>query len=115
MKNAYEAMFILKPGPDGDQKKLAAEMDDQIRKIDGSIEKAVHVGRRKLAYPISHQAEGYYYLVRFQAPTLRLKEFERSVQLHESVIRFMVLKAENAPLQELVLSSPSSEAATERS
>ena len=113
--NTYEAMFILQPvGTEEEQKQLTGEMDDLIRKIQGTVDRNQYIGRRKLAYEINHRKEGYYYLARFKAPSVAIKDLERSLQLHERVIRFMVVTAENAPLEELTLASETAEASSER-
>ena len=112
---SYEVMLILKnAGTEEDQKALASEIDELIKKIDGVVGRSQHIGRRKLAYEINHQTEGYYYLVRFEAPSSGIHELERAFQLHEQIVRYMVLTADNAPLEEPIFQQEASEAARER-
>lgn len=48
-------------------------------------------GRRRLAYEISHQNEGYYVVVRFTAEPSAQAGLERALNLADEVIRFKVL------------------------
>jgi small subunit ribosomal protein S6 len=53
-----------------------------------------HWGKRTLAYPIKHRDAGYYVVSKFEAPGELLPEFERAIKLDESVVRFLVVLAE---------------------
>lgn len=49
-----------------------------------------HWGRRQLAYKIGRHEAGYYAIANVQANPSTLPEFERSLKLDESVMRYMV-------------------------
>lgn len=49
-----------------------------------------HWGRRQLAYKIGRHEAGYYAIATVQANPSTLPEFERSLKLDESVMRYMV-------------------------
>ena len=53
-----------------------------------------HWGKRTLAYPIKRRDVGYYVVSKFEAAAERLPEFERAIKLDESVLRFLVVLAE---------------------
>jgi small subunit ribosomal protein S6 len=53
-------------------------------------------GKRTLAYPIKKHETGYYVIAKFEAAGEQLPEFERAIKLDESVLRFLVVLAENA-------------------
>ena len=97
----YEALIILKAvGTDEEIARRAAELDAQVKKMGGSIEISQHLGRRRLAFPISRQSEGHYYLLRFHAPTEQVSELERLFRLNEMIVRFIILtQDEAAPMQ----------------
>jgi small subunit ribosomal protein S6 len=48
-------------------------------------------GRRRFAYEIAHQTEGYYLVVRFTAEPSAQAALERTLQLADEVVRFKVL------------------------
>ena len=48
-------------------------------------------GRRRLAFEIEHQTEGYYIVVEFTAEPEVLTELERSLHLADEVLRFKIV------------------------
>lgn len=53
-------------------------------------------GKRTLAYPIKKHDTGYYVIAKFETSGDKLPEFERAIKLDESVLRFLIVLAENA-------------------
>jgi small subunit ribosomal protein S6 len=53
-----------------------------------------HWGKRTLAYPIKRKDTGYYVVVLFAAAVETLPEFERALKLDESLLRFLIVIAE---------------------
>ncbi len=53
-------------------------------------------GTRSLAYPIKKHETGYYVIAKLETTGDKLPEFERAIKLDESVLRFLVVLAENA-------------------
>ncbi len=49
-------------------------------------------GRRRLAYPINDQTEGFYTLFRYQAEPGVAAEIDRELRLNENVLRFLVTR-----------------------
>ncbi len=93
---AYEALVILKTaGTEQDLARHGAQLEELIKRVGGRMVASQNMGRRKLAFRISRQTEGYYYLVRFQAPADHVAELERLLRLNEVVVRFMVLSADD--------------------
>jgi small subunit ribosomal protein S6 len=56
-----------------------------------------HWGKRTLTYPIKRKDTGYYVVAQFEAVPTALPEYERAVKLDESVLRFLVVVADEAP------------------
>ena len=106
MTRAYEALVILKAaGTEQEVARTAARLEEQVKKLGGTIERSEPWGRRRLAFRIARQQEGYYQLLRFQAPPPQVAELERLFRLNEAIVRFMILTEEElAPM----LSSPAS-------
>ena len=95
MARSYEALVIFKAG--GTEQELArhaALLEEPIKKVGGRIETTQSLGRRKLAFRIAKQSEGHYHLLRFQAPTEHIQELERLFRLNETVVRFIILSAD---------------------
>jgi small subunit ribosomal protein S6 len=48
-------------------------------------------GRRRFAFPIARQSEGYYVVVRFTGEPSSLAEIDRTLTLADEVMRFKVV------------------------
>ena len=106
MTRPYEALVIFRAvGTEQELARHAAQLEEPIKKVGGSIETTQSLGRRKLAFRIAKQMEGHYHLLRFQAPTEQIRELERLFHLNEAVVRFIILSADEiAPFSGTTLS-----------
>ena len=58
--NKYESIIIINPAVEEERvNELTTKFTDMINK-DGKVEKAENLGKKKLAYPVKKNAEGYY-------------------------------------------------------
>ncbi len=48
-------------------------------------------GKRKLAYPIKHQAEGNYVLIKFTAGSSLTKKINADLRISEDVLRHLII------------------------
>ena len=90
----YELMLVLKP--DAPDERAASVIDRTTRYVvasGGQIVKVAPWGRRRLAYPIDRYREGSYHIVVFEAPAETIAEMERSLQITEDVLRYLVTRA----------------------
>ena len=90
----YELMLILRP--DAPDDKAAAVIDRTTRYVvssGGQIIKVAPWGRRRLAYPIDRHRDGSYHILVFEAPAEAIVELERSLQITEDVLRYLVTRA----------------------
>ena len=88
-------MLVLRPDTADDR--VQQILDRTTRGIaagDGQIVKVSPWGRRRLAYPISGQREGSYFIVVFEAPSASVEELERSLNITEEVMRHLVTRVE---------------------
>ena len=87
----YEVMFILPAEAD---ESVVGGAVDRISKIlaerGGEVGNIDRWGRKRLAYPIARQSEGYYAVVEFTAEPDALTEIDRALTLADDVIRFKV-------------------------
>jgi small subunit ribosomal protein S6 len=61
----------------------------------GSVDTTEAWGRKRLAYPIGRHRDGVYVLSRLQLPPTAADEVKRSLKLNESVIRYLLIRAED--------------------
>ena len=106
----YEALVILKAaGTEQEQAQAAAELAEPIKKLGGRMDTSQALGRRRLAFRILRQHEGYYHLLRFNAPTERLQELKRLYRLNEAIVRFLIITYQDQPAAQPSTSSAPSE------
>ena len=69
--NKYESVVIIDPSVDEEKvKELSQKFTDLINK-DGKVEKVEELGKKRLAYEVKKNKEGYYVVLNFEAnPTL---------------------------------------------
>lgn len=90
VKRMYEAMFLFDP--------TAGNSWDHVQEVVGRLmERAggelVHLKKwdeRRLAYEVEGRKRGVYVLAFFLAPTEKIVDLERDVQLSEDIIRVLV-------------------------
>jgi len=90
----YELMLVLRP--DAPDERASAVIDRTTRYVvasGGQIVKVAPWGRRRLAYPIDRYREGSYHIVVFESPAEAIAEMERSLQITEDVLRYLVTRA----------------------
>jgi small subunit ribosomal protein S6 len=88
----YECMFILPA--EADEAMVSTAVDRVTRIIEptgGSIRNVDRWGRRRFAFEIADQHEGYYVVLRFQAEPSTQPELERVLNLADEVIRHKIL------------------------
>ncbi len=88
----YELMLILPPEADD---KVVQAVTDRISQVleqgGGKIGSVSKWGKRRLAYAIQRQSEGFYIVVDFEAEPAAVKELDRVLALADDVVRFKVV------------------------
>ena len=93
--NLYEGMYVIRPTLSEEARKQAlSKVTEGITSRGGEIVKMHEMGRRKLAYEIDKNREGYYYLIYFNANPSVIGELWKDYHLHEDLLRFMTLRAD---------------------
>jgi small subunit ribosomal protein S6 len=94
----YELMVVLDPNlEDSAIAALNTRIQNMVTQRGGTIDNVDNWGRRRLAYPIGRYRDGVYILSRFQLPPNAAGEIERALKLTESVIRHLLVRAEELP------------------
>jgi small subunit ribosomal protein S6 len=88
----YEIMLIL---PSEADDKVIGGVTDRISQVlserGGEVVKVDRWGKRRLAFEINRQPEGFYLIVEFQAEPAAVKELDRVLALADDVLRFKVV------------------------
>ena len=89
----YEIMFIVKTTMESDKIKGTI---DAMKKIitdgKGKIVDTKDMGEKKLAYPIKKELTGYYYVLKVEASTDVIAEFDRRASIDEKILRHLIIK-----------------------
>ncbi len=93
--NKYESIVIINPNVNEESMKaLIARFTDLINS-DGKVEKVDELGKKKLAYEVKKNAEGFYVVFYFEANTDLISELERNYRITDEVIKFMTVRKED--------------------
>ncbi|MCL2860654.1 MAG: 30S ribosomal protein S6 [Oscillospiraceae bacterium] len=93
--NKYESIIIINPSVEEQGvKALIKKFSDLINK-DGKVESVEELGKKRLAYEIKKNKEGYYVLFNFEAKPSEISELERNYKITDEIIKFIVIKKEN--------------------
>ena len=93
----YELTFVVNAKIEDDER--AAVVDTckaLIERFGGTITNVDEWGKRRLAYEIQKMKEGFYYIVQFDAPTTAPAEIESRIRIMDNVMRYLVVKREEA-------------------
>lgn len=92
MTNKYEVALILSVA-NGDEtvNALKEKFNDLIAK-NGTVENVDEWGKRRLAYPINDETEGYYIFTTVTCEPTLPAELERIAGITEGVLRIMVIR-----------------------
>ena len=93
--NYYELMVIFSPTLTEDEEKAQfAQVEEILANQQATVHLVDHWGKRKLAYTIMKQRQGYYEWVYFEMDPAHVAEVDRKLKMSEVVLRFMILKME---------------------
>jgi len=93
--NRYELALILRPTLDEEAKAAQIEQVTQLlNRFGANIEKVDEWGRRRLAYEIAKQNEGFYYFITFNCESNVPAEIESRVRIMEGLLRYLIIRIE---------------------
>lgn len=95
MRN-YELSVVLFSTLSEEEKVATLEkVKELITRFGGEITNVDDWGKRKLAYEIEKQREGFYYFIQFQAEAGAPAEIESRVRIMEPVLRYLIVSLED--------------------
>jgi len=93
MSYNYELALILSAKlTDEERTKL---LDDVKKYIAGAAGKADDVklfGKKKFAYPINQETEGFYFIITFQLEGKETARLNKKLTLNEGILRYLLLR-----------------------
>ena len=93
--NKYELVYVIDAALEDEARKAVIDrFNGMIEQNGGKVTKVDEWGKRRLAYPINYKTEGYYVLVNFESEATLPREIERTMQIAESILRYLIVKVE---------------------
>ena len=90
--NKYESVVIINPNVEENALKELIERFQTLINTDGKVEQVNELGKKKLAYEIKKNKEGYYVVYDFEANPSLIAELERNYRITDEVMKFIVVK-----------------------
>ena len=95
--NKYELAFVVSAKIEDDARTATVEKaKEYITRAGGTVTEVEEWGKKKLAYDIQHQSEGFYYFIQFDANTDVPAAVEQDVRIMDNVLRFLCVKKDEA-------------------
>jgi small subunit ribosomal protein S6 len=96
MKRNYELAFVVRVDA------TEEAINDAVNQVQAwvvsdnasTVGKIDRWGRRKLAYEIDKQREGYYVIMNVEIEPKHLPELERNLKLSPSILRYLIVRAD---------------------
>ncbi len=92
-KNLYETVIVTsaKLGEEGNAE-LVEKFKSLIERHGGTVQSVDDWGKRRFAYPIQKQTEGYYTLIYFEGDPEFTAELDRRYQITDGILRTLIVK-----------------------
>ncbi|MBO4983339.1 MAG: 30S ribosomal protein S6 [Clostridia bacterium] len=90
--NSYETLFVVDCSIGEEGVKSVVDKFTALIAENGTVENVDEWGKRKLAYPINDQNDGYYVLVNFKSEGEFPAELERLFGINENILRSIVVR-----------------------
>lgn len=94
MKKYELALVVSAKLEDDARAEIVERAKGYVTRYEGVISQVEEWGKRRLAYEIAHQREGYYYFIHFEAEPAAPAEIESHVRIMDGVLRFLIVLQE---------------------
>ncbi len=92
----YETVFIAEPSyTDEEIDEMLKGIEQIVGTAGGKTLKVEKWGKRRLAYAIHNNEEGFYVLMTHECPTSLVKEIDRRFRMNDRILRHMVVRVES--------------------
>jgi small subunit ribosomal protein S6 len=90
----YEVIFIVKPLDEEAINGVVAKFENIITTNGGNIDKIDRWGKKRLAYEIKDNTDGYYCLFYITAEPAVINEVDRVMKITDEILKHMIIKDE---------------------
>lgn len=90
---AYELMIIMDAGvEESNVAERVEQITQNVKAHGGNVKTEDRWGKRRFAYEINHQHEGYYLVLEFVTETREMGTLERLLRLADDVVRHKLIR-----------------------
>ena len=93
--NKYESVIIINPSVDEEGIKALITKYTDIINNEGKVESVNEIGKKRLAYEIMKNKEGYYTVFNFEAKPELIAELERNYRIDDNIMKFITIRNED--------------------
>ena len=87
----YEAVYIIDPRKNEEATAALVERFKTLAETNATVVEVDEWGKRRLAYPIQDQTEGYYVRMTFTAPPAFPAELDRIFRITDGIMRSIIV------------------------
>lgn len=92
----YELMYIARPNLETTQYEALQERVTGLIAQDGGELSGLEVwGKRKLAYPIKHETDGFYVVLTFKGGEALVQELNRVLYITDEILRHKIFRLDS--------------------
>ena len=88
----YETMFVLSVKESEEATAAMVEKLKNLVSANGTLDSVDEWGKRKLAYPIDDETEGYYVLMNYSCAPEFPAELDRIINITDGILRSLIIK-----------------------
>lgn len=95
--NKYELALVVSAKIEDDARTATVEKaKEYITRVGGVVTEVEEWGKKRLAYEIQKQPEGFYYFIQFEAESNVPASVEQDVRIMDNVLRYLVVRKDEA-------------------
>ena len=87
----YEVLYIINPNQSEEEIAALVEKFKAMVEAEGTLTSIEEWGKRKLAYPINDETEGYYTVINFSCEESFPAELDRVYKITDGVLRTLIV------------------------
>jgi small subunit ribosomal protein S6 len=99
--NTYEALFLFPQSASADLQAAVGHVEEIMSRNKADIIALRKWDERRLAYDITGNKRGVYFLAYFKADARNLEGIDRDCRLSERLLRSLVTRADHVPAEEI--------------
>ena len=92
MKNYELSLVFISTLSEEEKVANLEKVKELIARFGGEVTNVDDWGKRKLAYEINKQKEGFYYFIQFNAETSTPAELESRLRITETVLHYLIVR-----------------------